>query len=100
MDAHPKYPVQEFSHSLFSWVRGEPESGPTVLTVSRARLGLNHQQSTINQTNGTKIQGEIERGNPAELQPLYVEREGAFVLDVEGAVDRAMVDEFRNSNAH
>jgi hypothetical protein len=34
---------------------------------------------------------------PAELQSLYVERDGAFVLDVEGAVDRARVDEVRES---
>jgi hypothetical protein len=35
---------------------------------------------------------------PAELQGLYVEREGAFVLDVEGAVDKGLVEEARNSN--
>ena len=42
---------------------------------------------------------------PAELQSLYVEREGAFVLDAEGVVEkarveelRAKVDEFRTSN--
>jgi hypothetical protein len=29
---------------------------------------------------------------------LYVERDGAFVLDVEGAVDKARVDEFRANN--
>jgi hypothetical protein len=35
---------------------------------------------------------------PAEAQSLYVEREGAFVLDVEGAVDKARVEEVRASN--
>ncbi len=35
---------------------------------------------------------------PAEVQALYVEREGGWVLDVEGAVDKARVDEFRNTN--
>jgi|ERR1041385_321672 hypothetical protein len=35
---------------------------------------------------------------PAELQSLYVERDGAFVLDVDGAVDEARVDEFRANN--
>jgi hypothetical protein len=35
---------------------------------------------------------------PAELQSFYLEREGAFVLDVEGAVDRARVEEVRASN--
>ncbi len=35
---------------------------------------------------------------PAELQGLYVEREGALVLDVEGAVEKAKLDEFRANN--
>jgi len=42
---------------------------------------------------------------PAELQPLYVEREGAWTLDAEGVVEKARVeelrtkvDEFRTSN--
>jgi hypothetical protein len=35
---------------------------------------------------------------PAELQALYVERDGAFVLDAEGVVEKAKLDEFRNSN--
>jgi hypothetical protein len=35
---------------------------------------------------------------PTELQSLYVERDGAFVLDVEGVVDRARVEEVRASN--
>ncbi len=35
---------------------------------------------------------------PAELQPLYVEREGAFVLDAEGVVEKTKLDEFRNTN--
>jgi len=35
---------------------------------------------------------------PAELQALYVEREGAWVLDVEGAVDRVKLEEFRQNN--
>ena len=32
---------------------------------------------------------------PAEAQAFYIEREGGFVLDVEGAVDKARVDEVR-----
>jgi hypothetical protein len=32
---------------------------------------------------------------PAELQALYVEREGAFVLDAEGVVEKARVEELR-----
>jgi hypothetical protein len=35
---------------------------------------------------------------PAESQGLYVEREGAWVLDVEGAVERGKLDEFRANN--
>jgi len=35
---------------------------------------------------------------PAELQSLYVERDGAWVLDADGAVDKARLDEFRTSN--
>jgi hypothetical protein len=34
----------------------------------------------------------------AEVPGLYVERDGALVLDVEGAVDRAKVEEFRTNN--
>ena len=32
---------------------------------------------------------------PAEHSALYIEREGAFVLDVEGAVEKTRLDEFR-----
>jgi hypothetical protein len=36
---------------------------------------------------------------PAELAGLYVvEREGAWVLDVDGAVEKSKLDEFRNTN--
>ncbi len=35
---------------------------------------------------------------PAEHAALYVERDGAFVLEAEGAVDKARVDEFRTNN--
>ena len=35
---------------------------------------------------------------PADHLPLYAEREGAWVLDVEGAVDKAKLDEFRTTN--
>ena len=35
---------------------------------------------------------------PAEHASLYVEREGAFVLDAEGATDKAKADEMRNHN--
>ena len=35
---------------------------------------------------------------PAEHQALYVERDGVWVLDVEGAADKAKLDEFRNTN--
>lgn len=35
---------------------------------------------------------------PAEQQTLYVERDGAWLLDVEGAVEKAKLDEFRSTN--
>jgi hypothetical protein len=35
---------------------------------------------------------------PAPLQSLYVEREGSWLLDVEGAADKAKLDEFRGNN--
>jgi hypothetical protein len=39
-----------------------------------------------------KFRAKSKEEIPAELQSLYVERDGAFVLDVEGAVDKARVD--------
>jgi hypothetical protein len=35
---------------------------------------------------------------PSEQLPFYVERDGAFVLDVDGAVDKAKLEEFRSNN--
>jgi hypothetical protein len=35
---------------------------------------------------------------PAELVNLYVERDGAWHLDVEGVVDKAKLEEFRATN--
>jgi hypothetical protein len=35
---------------------------------------------------------------PPEHQSLYTERDGTWVLDVEGAVEKAKLDEFRNTN--
>src|SRR6185436_14005854 len=35
---------------------------------------------------------------PAELQSVYVEREGEFALDLDGVVDKAKHDEFRAAN--
>jgi len=35
---------------------------------------------------------------PTEHQSLYVERDGAFVLDAEGAVEKSKLDEFRTNN--
>ena len=35
---------------------------------------------------------------PAENQALYAEREGGWVLDVDGAVEKTKLDEFRNTN--
>src|SRR5512137_833630 len=41
-----------------------------------------------------KSQDEI----PAEQQALYVERDGAWQLDVDGAVDKSKLEEFRTNN--
>jgi hypothetical protein len=35
---------------------------------------------------------------PAEQQALYVERDGAWLLDVDGAADKSKLDEFRANN--
>jgi hypothetical protein len=35
---------------------------------------------------------------PAEYTALYAERDGAFVLDAEGVVDKARLEEFRQNN--
>src|SRR5688572_20573724 len=35
---------------------------------------------------------------PPEHLSFYVEREGAFVLDADGAVDKSKLDEFRSTN--
>jgi len=35
---------------------------------------------------------------PAESQSLYVERDGGWVLDVDGAIDKSKLDEFRANN--
>ena len=35
---------------------------------------------------------------PTELQPFYVEREGAFHLDTEGDGSKAKLEEFRANN--
>ena len=35
---------------------------------------------------------------PAELANLYVERDGAWLLDVDGAVDKSKLEEFRTTN--
>lgn len=43
-----------------------------------------------------KLQSRDEA--PAEFQGLYVERDGAWVLDVDGAVEKARLEEFRANN--
>ncbi len=35
---------------------------------------------------------------PAEHQSLYVERDGAWLLDADGVVSQAKLDEFRQNN--
>jgi hypothetical protein len=45
-----------------------------------------------------KFKHQTKAEIPAELQSLYVERDGAWCLDVDGAVDRAKLEEFRGNN--
>ena len=35
---------------------------------------------------------------PAEVQHLYIERDGAWVLDIDGATDKAKLEESRANN--
>ncbi len=37
---------------------------------------------------------------PAELQPFYVERDGAWTLDADGVVEKSKLDEFRTTNVN
>ena len=37
---------------------------------------------------------------PAEQQPFYVERDGAWTLDAEGIVEKTKLDEFRTTNVN
>jgi len=45
-----------------------------------------------------KFKAKTKDEIPTELQSLYVEGDGGFVLDVGGAVDKAKLDEFRTNN--
>ncbi len=45
-----------------------------------------------------KFRVKAKEDVPAEQLPFYVERDGAWVLDVDGAVDKAKLDEFRTNN--
>jgi hypothetical protein len=47
---------------------------------------------------GLKFKLKSKDEVPAELAGLYVERDGVLVLDVEGAVDQAKLEEFRTTN--
>jgi len=46
-----------------------------------------------------KFKAKSKEEIPSELQSLYVEREGGFVLNVEGAVEKSKVEEVRGTNA-
>ena len=35
---------------------------------------------------------------PADQKPFYVEKDGVFILDAEGVVEKGKLDEFRNNN--
>jgi hypothetical protein len=69
------------------------------------RLALNFQNPvlSIGTTNAPtsmalKFKFKSKDEVPAEHLPFYAERDGAWVLDVDGAVEKSKLDEFRNSN--
>jgi hypothetical protein len=45
-----------------------------------------------------KIKAKSKDEIPAELVILYVERDGTWLLDVDGAVEKAKLEEFRATN--
>ena len=45
-----------------------------------------------------KFKYESKEQVPTNHLPFYAERDGAWILDAEGAVDKSKLDEFRNSN--
>jgi hypothetical protein len=45
-----------------------------------------------------KFKHQTKAEIPAELQSLYVERDGAWLLDVDGAVEKSKLEEFRATN--
>jgi hypothetical protein len=45
-----------------------------------------------------KLKYKAKNEVPAELQSIYVERDGEFSLDVEGVVDKSKLEEFRANN--
>jgi hypothetical protein len=45
-----------------------------------------------------KFKFKSQEDIPADQAGLYVERDGMWVLDVDGAVEKAKLDEFRNTN--
>ena len=49
-------------------------------------------------TMALKFKHQTKAEIPGELQSLYVERDGAWLLDVEGAVEKAKLEEFRSTN--
>ena len=57
-------------------------------------MGAPNAQSSMALKYKFKAKDEV----PAEHLSLYTERDGAWVLDVEGAVEKAKLDEFRNTN--
>ena len=67
-------------------------------TETKGSQSLLTSSPTKQKSMALKFKCKSKEEVPAELQSLYVERDGAFVLDVDGAVDKARVDEFRANN--
>jgi hypothetical protein len=71
-------------------VRNAPHPNP----LPRAE----RETETATRLRALKFKHQTEAEIPAELQFLQVERDGAWLLDVEGAVEKSKLEEFRGTN--
>jgi len=73
----------------------KPTRLASFLPAPRAKYGVELEAT---RTMALKFKHQAKAEIPAELQSLYVERDGAWMLDVDGAVDKAKLEEFRATN--